>query len=203
LHDLTKLPLDDFLDRLADRTPAPGGGAAAAAAGALAAALARMAIAFSVNKKTDGAARNRIEHAASRLRTADEVLRALITGDADAYAKLSHAAKQDRSSTPEQARYKRVVLDALAVPLEIVAFCHDALSVLDDLKSDTSRYMHSDLAASAILAEAAARAAALMVRVNLAELSDAAARTKIESDLEATLTKCRLRRESIEAFVRA
>src|SRR5204862_5306052 len=52
-----RVPFEELLDRLAARTPAPGGGAAAAWACALAAGLAEMAASFA--EDTDAAARAR------------------------------------------------------------------------------------------------------------------------------------------------
>ena len=51
--DYTELPLARFLDMVASREPAPGGGASAAVAVALAAALTSMAARFSTDHLTD------------------------------------------------------------------------------------------------------------------------------------------------------
>ncbi len=79
MDDLTKLGIDEFLDRTADRTPTPGGGSVTAAAGAHACALARMVAAFSTGKKTAPPVRTQVEETARRLHRADQLLRALIT----------------------------------------------------------------------------------------------------------------------------
>ena len=47
----TPLTLDQFLDSVAAKTPAPGGGAVASAVGALSAALAGMVVSYSTGKK--------------------------------------------------------------------------------------------------------------------------------------------------------
>ena len=58
-----------------------------------------------------------------------------------------------------------------------------------------------NLAVSAILADAAARAARYTVHVNARELRDAAMRERLYTDIDDILKHCARLRESIEAYV--
>lgn len=207
MDDLTKLSLDSFLDHVADRTPTPGGGSVTGMAGALACALARMVGVYSTGKKTAPALRTRVEATAVQLHRADQLLRALITQDAIAYMNMTAAAGRSSASgkagdaSSAQTTYNDAVLAAVAVPMEIAAIASNALATMDEFKDAASRYLLSDLAVSAILADAAARAARYTVHVNARELRDATMRERLHSDIDDILKHCARFRESIEAYV--
>jgi len=202
LEDLADLKLDTFLDQLADRTPTPGGGGVTAAAGALATALARMVAAYSIHQKTTPENRKKIEHVARKLHNADQILRALITQDAVAYERMTEAGKKAKENPETQPAYQEAVLSAVGMPMEVVAIATQALDTMDSFKDIASRYLLSDLAVSAVLADAAARAARYIVGINLTELKDADMRKKLFSDVDQMLQRCDRSRGSIESFVR-
>jgi len=202
MDDWTKRSVDEFLDAVAKRTPTPGGGSVAGAAGALACALARMVADYSMGKNTEPSVRDKTEVVINRLRGADEILRGLVTQDAVAYSAMTAAGKADRANPASKPAYQEAVLEAVAIPLETAAAASHALAVMDELKDVANRHLLSDLAVSAVLAEAAARAAWYMVAVNLPELTDAATRTKLQGNIAETIRHCEVYRRSIEAFVR-
>lgn len=196
MNDYTRLSVDTFLDRLADRTPTPGGGAVAAAAGALATAMGRMVLAYSVGNKTPDDVRARVESGAEKLRRADGLLRRFIAEDATAYQHMVSIGKSDAVA------YQAAVVSAASVPLAIAATASDVLAVLEGLASDASRYLLSDLGVAAVVADAAARAAAYSVRVNLPEVTDPTAREKFAAEAGRVLEHCAARRAAIERAVR-
>lgn len=195
MNEFTRLPVAEFLDRLSDRTPTPGGGAVAAAAGALACAMGRMVAAYSVGKKTPEAVRGRVESAGDKLGRLDEMLRRMIAEDAVAY---SHMTSVDRSDV---SAHQAAVIAAVSVPLGIAAAVSEALEVLVDLKVDASRYLLSDLGVAAVMADATARSAAYSVRINLPEVADPATRDRLADDIRRIVERCDRRRAEIEAFV--
>jgi formiminotetrahydrofolate cyclodeaminase len=201
MEDYTRLPLNDFLDQVSDRTPTPGGGGVAAAAGALACAMAKMVAAYSMGKKTEDTVRRQVEELATRLHRADELLRASITQDAEAYTHMTEAAKAAKDDPSKQPAYQAAVLSAIAVPMEMGATLSAALSAMDELKTPASRYLLSDLGVAAVIADGAAQAAAYNVRVNLREIADPKVKAKIADDIGAVLTHCTERRASIEAYL--
>ncbi len=202
MDDLTKLSLDSFLDRTADRVPTPGGGGVTGGAGALACALARMVTAYSIGKKTEPDDRTRLETTAGMLHRADQLLRALITQDAVAYTNMTEAAKVAKDDPASRAAYDEAVLAAVAVPMEMAAIASNVLSTMDRCKNLVNRYLLSDLAIAAVLANAAARAARYTVFVNAGELSAVAERAKLLSDADEILEHCARHCDSIETYVR-
>ncbi len=205
MDDFAKLSIDSYLDQVGDRTPTPGGGGVTGMAGALACALARMVVAFSVRKKTEPAVRDQMETTARRFHRMDQLLRALITQDATAYADMTEAAASRRlqpaRTSPAHAAYNGAVLAAATVPMEMAAIASNALSTMDDFKTAASHYMLSDLAIAAVLADATARAARYTVGINARELSDAAKRAELLVNIDDVVEHCKRHRESIEAFV--
>ena len=195
MNEFTRITVDEFLNRLADRRPTPGGGAVAAVGGALACAMGRMVAAYSVGKKTSEEVRGRVEPVREKLRRLDELLRRMIAEDAVAY---EHMTSVDRSDVPA---HQAAVVAAASVPLGIAAAASEALAVLDDFKGDASRYLLSDLGVTAVMADATARSAAYSVRVNLSEVGDPATRDRLAGDIRRIVGHCDRHRASIETFV--
>ena len=201
MDDYTQVSFNDFLDRIGDRTPTPGGGGVAAAAGALACAMAKMVTNYSVGKKSDDATRKRVEDLAVRLHRSDEIMRGLITQDARAYLAMTEAGKTARDDPSRKPDHQRAILEAIGIPMEIAATSSCALATMDEFKKHANPYLVSDLGVAVALAEATARAAAFNVRVNLRDLADGATRIKILSELETILEHAAAARESIEWYV--
>ncbi|UCE59956.1 MAG: cyclodeaminase/cyclohydrolase family protein [Phycisphaerales bacterium] len=201
MDDFTQLNVAKFLDQVADRTPTPGGGGVTGLAGAAACAMGRMVAAYSVGKKTGPEKRRQVEAVMAHLARADQLMRALITRDAEAYKTMADAAKAKGEDPSTQSAYQDAVLAAIAVPMEMAAISSAALSTMAEFAGIASKYLISDLGIAAVLADAAARAAAYSVLVNAREITDASVKAKVLSDLGAMLEHCAQHRESIEATV--
>jgi len=200
-HDHANLSLHEFLHRLGERTPTPGGGAVAALVGALSAALSRMVAEYAIarasnpsapkNASSSPASIAALKDLSARLHRADQLFRALLSQDIEAYGRLSAAGKAVKSanaSAPagsEASReYQQVVLSATAIPMEMAAVAANVLSALDELKETAARSLLSDVGAAAVTAEAAARAARYIVLINVDSISNEAARSKIRDEIQ-------------------
>lgn len=153
-------PFGGFLDRLASDRPAPAAGSAAAAAVAMAAGLAAMAgrrAGGRVAQATDVVARAE----ALRSRVAP-----LVVADAAAYGEVLSAR---RDGGPVEGALSR----AAVVPAEVADVAAAVADLAATLAEDGNPTLAADAAAAAMLAEAGARAAALLVRCNLAGQADA------------------------------
>ncbi|MCO6436370.1 MAG: cyclodeaminase/cyclohydrolase family protein [Phycisphaerae bacterium] len=178
------ISLGEFLDSVAARTPAPGGGAVAAACGALACALARMVVAYSVRKDTETSARGQLDELADRLLGADQILRTLIDRDGQAYENLTRVRKARQDSARSELQFQRAVMDAISVPMEIAAVAERSLVALEALRPLASRMIVSDLGVAATLAEAAVRAARFSVAINLQDLADRDQAARITEEID-------------------
>jgi len=202
MNELTQMTVEQFLDSVAMRTPTPGGGGVTAAAGALACALGRMVGEYSVTSRTAQSVAEEARTFVGRLRTVDEMQRALITDDASAYATMTDVAKQQKAGTIPETDYQRAVTAALAVPMEIAAAGGSALALMDEFKERASRYLLSDLGVAAALAEGAVRAAEFTVLVNMKALTDEAMRMKLTGDIARIVEHAAARSGSVQSYVR-
>jgi formiminotetrahydrofolate cyclodeaminase len=154
----------DFCATIAAETPAPGGGSVAAVVTAYAASLAAMAARFSTEQWEDAAgAVAQAEALRSRvLPLADE--------DASAYESYLRALHLPRELEPEvrDAAIGEALSRAADVPLAIAESALDVASLAAELAERGSPNLRGDAATAALLAEAAVRATANLVEINLA-----------------------------------
>ena len=149
---MTSPSLDAFLDQLAARTPAPGGGGAAAVTGAMAAGLVAMAARFSAT---------RLPGASDLADQADELRRRaadLVEADAVAYAAVLDAPPGQR---------REVLVGAAAVPLEIAEIGARVARVALRVAEAGNPNLRGDAVTGAVLAAASARSAACLVDINV------------------------------------
>jgi formiminotetrahydrofolate cyclodeaminase len=147
--------LASFLEAVAARTSAPGGGTVAAVATAIAAALVEMAAQFS-SKHWDDA-----DAAAVRARELRERAAPLAQADAEAYEAVIAARGEPG--------YDEALSRAADVPLAIVEAAADVAELAAELAAQGNPNLRGDAVTAALLAEASARAAANLVEINLAE----------------------------------
>jgi glutamate formiminotransferase/formiminotetrahydrofolate cyclodeaminase len=175
-----------FSDDLASARPVPGGGSASAYAGVLGAALATM-VARIASKKEPGIHDEFIAEAES-IRA--ELLR-LVDDDSAAFARVAAAMKLPRSTDEDkQSRTEQLqvaLLGAAKVPLEIARAGRRLLEACEKAAAWAPPIAASDIGVAALMAEAAARGAALNVMINLASLTNAAHVKELSEDLDRAL----------------
>lgn len=153
----------DFLDLLAARVPAPGGGGAAAVTGALAAGLVAMAARFSDAGLPTAAD---VTREADRLR---ERAAGLADEDATAYRAVLDAYRlpRDGDGSERRRRIEAALHGAAAVPLEIAEIAAQ-VGLAARVAAGGNPNLRGDTVAAAYLAEASARSAAALVDINVA-----------------------------------
>ncbi|MGH9295056.1 MAG: cyclodeaminase/cyclohydrolase family protein [Acidimicrobiales bacterium] len=160
--------LGKFLADLSSDSPAPGGGAAAAVSLAMAAGLVAMAARFSSAQLPEAGP---IAERADSLRS-----RAAALADADALAYVGVLEALALPREPEPAARAGAVREALShaaqVPLEIAENAVEIARLASRLSAGGNPNLRGDAGTSAVLAAAAARAAALLVKINLARQPD-------------------------------
>lgn len=178
-ESMLRMPVSDFLSRLSERVPAPGGGAAAALAAALAVATARMAVAYSQGPKTPADDKQKLEELARQLERAETICRRLVDEDAAAYQTYSETAKQVKLGQASAESLQTVVRLAVSVPLHLAAISLSLLRLLDEHKDLIKAALLSDLAVAAFLAEAACKSARQTALMNIFELESEDDRTHL------------------------
>jgi methenyltetrahydrofolate cyclohydrolase len=164
-----------FLDQLAARVPAPGGGATAALHAAQAAALLAMVARYSNGARYNAELMNRIVTEADELR---EDALALAEADADAFGAVAEAYRLPRETEQEQSARSASISSALAgaarPPADVVRTALLLTSLAEELLPAGNRTMITDVAAAAEAARAAAVTARLIIEVNLKGMTDPA-----------------------------
>lgn len=187
--ELNSLAFRDLLDSIAAKSPTPGGGAVAAITSALAAALARMVVNYSIGRKSLSGHENGNRAALQRLQALGESALRLAEQDAKAYGSLNELWKLDAADERRRRELPTAVAAAIRPPQQMLEESLDMLRSLKSLVATTNPNLKSDLAIAAILAEAAARAAAWNVRINLPLLGDPEKQADLRAALSAELAE--------------
>jgi formiminotetrahydrofolate cyclodeaminase len=154
-------PVRGFLDQLAARTPAPGGGGAAAVTGAMAAGLVAMAARFSAT---------RLPGAGELADEADELRRRLAQLadlDARAYTAVLEAFRLPAEDGQREARRREALRGAALVPLEVAGIGARVAAMAVRLAEAGNPNLRGDAVTGAVLAAASARSAACLVDINV------------------------------------
>lgn len=148
-----------YLDVLASKDPAPGGGSAAALTAATGAALISMAAHYSLGLGSS-ANDSRIKTILAKSEKIRRRLVDLVDLDAEAYLKVVKTRKAD-------AKTRRAALQgAIRVPREVGALCCDAIRLTPELVKRGNPHLLSDVEVAAELLLAAFNSAMINVAVN-------------------------------------
>jgi methenyltetrahydrofolate cyclohydrolase len=154
-------PVAQFLDQVAARTPAPGGGGAAALTGALAAGLVAMAARFSA-AQLPGAGELAARADQLRHRAAE-----LVDEDAQAYGAVLGAFALPRQDERREPRIREALERAATVPQEMTHIAAQVAEMAARLAAGGNPNLRGDSVSAALLAEASARCAACLVDINV------------------------------------
>jgi formiminotetrahydrofolate cyclodeaminase len=181
--------IGDFLDRLADRVPAPGGGASAALQAAQGAALLAMVARFSTGEEY-AEHRETIE----RIITEADELRAIALrlgeADAEAFAGVAIAYRMPKATDAEREERSEVIAKALAnatwPPAKLIGVAGMVIDLASALVTVGNRNVLSDVAGAAEAARAAAATARVNVEINLAGIADEQTSLEMIADADKT-----------------
>jgi glutamate formiminotransferase/formiminotetrahydrofolate cyclodeaminase len=169
-------PMVVFLDKLASRSPEPGGGSVSALVGALGAALVSMVGNLTLGKEKYADVQEQVEELLASSEKLRDEMQGLIQKDTEVYADVSAAFKLPRETEEEKAERSARIQEALKlateVPFEIAEKCLEVARL-----SETSAVIGnvgavSDAGVAVLLAEAAAQSAALNVKINVNSIED-------------------------------
>ena len=182
--ELTKSSCEGFLESLASKAPAPGGGGAAALVGAAGVA---------VGKKKYAAVEADLRALNARAEALRRRLEALVQADAEAFMPLA-AAYGLPKETPEQQAHKAAVLEqaldgACAVPLEIMEACCEGIALAQEYAAKGSALAVSDAGCAALFCKAALQASGLNVSINTKLMADRAHAEALNAKADALLAQ--------------
>ncbi|MFZ0035161.1 MAG: cyclodeaminase/cyclohydrolase family protein [Sedimentisphaerales bacterium] len=177
----------EYIDDLAAKKPAPGGGSAAAVVGALGVSLLSMVANFTLGKEKY----KNVEPEIQEILSSSEKLRAglekLVDEDVAAYRTVS-AAYQMAKETEEQKKARTEAIQAalrtaMAVPLAACRNLSEAMKLCQPLLEKGNANLASDVGVGAEFIASAFTSALLNVEINLASINDSDLVTKLRQEL--------------------
>jgi methenyltetrahydrofolate cyclohydrolase len=157
---LNDLPLSEVLDRLAEKTPAPGAGSTAALVCSLAAALLEMTAAFDTTPMGSACGVRAGALQGRALELADRELHS--------YEPVLAALRLPGSDPDREARVASAMAAASTAPLAIASVAAQLTGIAAETVDGVSDQLVGEAVVASELAEGACRAAARLVQINLA-----------------------------------
>jgi formiminotetrahydrofolate cyclodeaminase len=185
---LVSMKVNGFISELASNSPAPGGGSVAALSGSLGAALSSMVCNLTIGKEKYIDVQDEIKEVLKKSEHLRKKLTKLIDKDTDAFKdvinafkmpKLTEVEKKNRS-TAIQAGYKK----AASVPLETARTCEKIFDIASIIAKKGNQNSITDVAVSALMAQAGVESAILNVKINLGSIKDDTFVKKISFELK-------------------
>ena len=169
-------PMIVFLDKLASRSPEPGGGSVSALVGALGAALVSMVGNLTLGKEKYADVQEEVEGLLGSSEALRDELQGLIQKDTEVYADVSAAFKLPRDTEEEKAeraaRIQEALRKATEVPFHVAEACLRVARLSETSAEIGNVGAVSDAGVAVLLAEAAAQSAALNVKININSIED-------------------------------
>ena len=174
--NLVNMTLTDFADELSTDSPAPGGGSVAALCLAMSGALSSMVSNLTFGKK----GYEKVWDEAKELAELGQVIKnkaiQAIDEDTQAFYEMMDAMRLPKKTEQEKStRAEAIQLatkKAILVPLKTLQIAYDAVMIAQKVSAIGNKNALSDAGVAAINANAAAKAAYLNVKINMADVTD-------------------------------
>lgn len=171
-------PMRHFLDKLAGKSPEPGGGSVAALTGSLGAALVSMVCSLTLGKEKYKDVQPQIEQLIQESEQLRLEMQDLIQKDTEAYGALSAVYKMPKATDEEKAarsaRMQEALKVACQVPFEIGLKSLEVAKLSRRAAEIGNVGAVSDAGVAVLLAQACAQSAALNVKINVNSIKDEA-----------------------------
>ncbi len=176
MEKLVSLGITEFLDELASKSPAPGGGSVAALSGALGAALTSMVCNLTIGKEKYQDFEETITLLLKKSETIRKTLTQLIDKDTEAFNEVMKAFKLPKDTTQQKEERKEIIQQAFktaaSIPLETARACLKVLDLTQVVAEKGNQNSISDAAVAALMAHAGVQSAVLNVKINLSSIKD-------------------------------
>ncbi|MFH1995717.1 MAG: cyclodeaminase/cyclohydrolase family protein [Candidatus Omnitrophota bacterium] len=160
-------PIAEYLNDLAAKKPAPGGGSAAALTGALGAGLLSMVANYTVGKEKYRHVEDDVRKALDESERLREELSRLVDEDVAVYKIFSEAYK-----TKDAEKIEEASIGAAGVPLGICMCCNEGMRIAAGLVDTGNVNLISDIGVAAELFAAAYESAKMNVDINLKNIGN-------------------------------
>jgi formiminotetrahydrofolate cyclodeaminase len=183
-----KRSLENYLEDLAAKIPAPGGGSASALAGAEGVALLAMVLNFTIGKKGYEEFQERAKEVLEKIEQIMARMSALIDEDISAYEKLDSVFKMPKNTEGEKSKragaMEAALKNAMGVPEEICRLVLAAAKFSPVILENGNVNLASDVGVGIELLAAAFMGARLNVEINLKSIKDAGFSRNVREKLD-------------------
>jgi formiminotetrahydrofolate cyclodeaminase len=198
--------IPDFINVLASKEPAPGGGGASALTGAIGAALGNMVGSLTVGKKKYAGVEAEIIELKKKSDALQDALIGLIDKDAEDFTPLAKAYGLPKDTPEQQAEKDRVMEAALrnaaATPFEIMKKCAEAIDIIEGFAAKGSKLAISDAGVGVTFCKAALAGASLNVFINTKAMKDRAYAEKLNVAADRLLAEYEAKADAVFAGVK-
>jgi len=189
---LVDYKVNEFVNVVDSKNPAPGGGSVAALAGSLSSALARMVSHLTVGKKKFKAleedTQNLVFDAMNTLETKKEKFIELIDKDTEAFNMIMAAFKLPKETDEEKKersnKIEEATVVAIDVPYEVASNGKEILDSLEILFLYGNKNCLSDLGVSALLLHTTIIGAVMNMKINLPGISCEDLKSRYQKEIE-------------------
>lgn len=184
---LIKKTLEDFLDEVASKSPAPGGGSSAALAGSLAASLVSMVCHLTIGKKGYENVENIMKKTLLQSEDSREKLMDLIDRDTNAFDGVIAAFRMPKNTEKEQKERKHAIQEgykiAADVPLTTARYCDQLWEHIQTVAEKGNKNSLSDAGVASLLNYAGITGAIFNVQINLDSIKDQVYSTEVKKKI--------------------
>ncbi len=196
-------PMRHFMDKLASKSPEPGGGSVAALTGALGAALVSMVSNLTLGKDKYKDVQLQIEALLKESEKLRAEMQDLIQKDTEAYGALSAVYKMPKATDEEKAartaKMQEALKEACKVPFEIGLKSLEVAQLAERAADIGTVAAVSDAGVAVLLAQACAQSAALNVKINVNSIKDDSFNKMTWTRMQDVLTKVAALEKSVMA----
>ncbi|AWI03198.1 cyclodeaminase/cyclohydrolase family protein [Clostridium drakei] len=202
---LQNLNVKDFVDELASKSPAPGGGSIAALSASLASSLASMVFNLTVGKKEymeyEDKLQKDIDESLQKVGILKDQFLELMERDTNAFLSLMKAFKMPKSTEEEVKIRKEKISEgnkqSLEIPLEVANKAYEIYNYIYIAVMYGNKNALSDAGVAASLTETAVEGAILNVKINIMGLKDESYKNDLRDKCNVLLEKSKKRKEEI------
>ena len=184
-------PIRHFLDKLASKSPEPGGGSVAALTGSLGAGLVSMVCSLTLGKEKYKDVQPQVEALIKESEKLRIEMQDLIQKDTEVYGGLSEVYKMPKNTDAEKAartaKMQEALKKACQVPFEIGVKSLEVAQLAQRAAEIGNVAAVSDAGVAVLLAQACAQSAALNVKINVNSIKDDAYNKETWSKMETVL----------------
>lgn len=170
------MTVEGFVNEVASKSPAPGGGSVSALCGALASALGAMVCNLTIGKKKYADVQEDIQNSLDKIQPLSSQLLDYIDKDTEAFNKVMDAYSMSKTTDEEISLRKKAIQEgmrtAAIVPLEVARISFSIFEALKTIVEKGNKNAVTDALVATMLSKTAVLGALYNVKINLMSIKD-------------------------------